>query len=72
MTDRPQVRIQFLSEFKALFKESWRNIVFHGGRGSGKSKHIGLALILRGRQKKLRILCTRELQNSIADSATSF
>ncbi|WP_160665146.1 PBSX family phage terminase large subunit [Pseudarthrobacter sp. ATCC 49987] len=35
---------------------------------SGKSQHVALALILRGRQKQLRILCTRELQNTIADS----
>lgn len=62
------VEIEFLAEFKELFSESWRNIVFYGGRGSGKSQHVALALILRGRQKRLRILCTRELQNTIADS----
>lgn len=68
MQDRPQVKIQFLSEFKELFNEAWRNIVLYGGRGSGKSRHVALALILRGRQKHLRILCTRELQNTIGDS----
>jgi len=68
MRDQTQVKIQFLSEFKELFNDSWRNIVFYGGRGSGKSRHVALALILRGRQKRLRILCTRELQNTIADS----
>jgi phage terminase large subunit len=68
MTTRLQVTIRFLSEFKELFNETWRNLVFYGGRGSGKSQHVALALILRGRTKKLRILCTRELQNTIADS----
>ncbi|MDQ0825412.1 phage terminase large subunit [Arthrobacter sp. B2I5] len=63
-----QVRIKFLEEYEELFNETWRNIVFYGGRGSGKSQHVALALILRGRQKKLRILCTRELQNTIGDS----
>ncbi|MFM9793313.1 PBSX family phage terminase large subunit [Streptomyces turgidiscabies] len=63
-----QVRIKFLAEFKELFNESWRNLVYYGGRGSGKSRHVALALVLRGRQKKLLILCTRELQNTIADS----
>ncbi|NHW45956.1 PBSX family phage terminase large subunit [Paenarthrobacter sp. MSM-2-10-13] len=63
-----QVRIKFLEEYEELFNEFWRNIVFYGGRGSGKSQHVALALILRGRQKQLRILCTRELQNTIADS----
>ncbi|TFD15519.1 PBSX family phage terminase large subunit [Cryobacterium sp. TMT1-21] len=65
---RPTVKIQFLNEFKELFNELWRNIVYYGGRGSGKSKHVGLALVLRGRQKRLRILCTREIQNTISDS----
>lgn len=63
-----QVRIKFLEEYRELFNDAWRNIVFYGGRGSGKSQHVALALILRGRQKRLRILCTRELQNTIADS----
>ena len=62
------VRIKFLKEFQELFSEDWRNIVFYGGRGSGKSQHVALALTLRGRQKKLRILCTREIQKTIADS----
>lgn len=68
MNNQPKVKIQFLSEFGELFNESWRNIVFYGGRGSGKSQHAALALILRGRAKRLRILCTRELQNTISDS----
>ena len=68
MNQQPQVKIQFLDAFKELFNESWRNIVFYGGRGSGKSRHVALALILRGRSKRLRILCTRELQNTISDS----
>ena len=68
MTDRPQVKIQFLTEFKELFNKAWRNIVFYGGRGSGKSRHVGLALIIRGRSERLRILCTREIQKTINDS----
>lgn len=68
MRDQTQVKIQFLSEFRALFDETWRNIVLYGGRGSGKSRHVALSLVLRGRQKRLRILCTRELQNTISDS----
>lgn len=63
-----KVTIKFLVEFKELFNERWRNIVFYGGRGSGKTRHIGLALILRGRTKRLRILATREIQNTLADS----
>lgn len=62
------VKLTVLPEYKELYNPAWRYIVFHGGRGSGKSRAAADALIIRGRQKKLRILCTRELQNSIRDS----
>lgn len=42
--------------------------IFHGGRGSAKSWAFAEALIKRARLHPLRILCTREYQNSIADS----
>lgn len=63
-----KVKIKFLHTFKELFNEKWRYIIYYGGRASGKSTSTALALLLRGRNKKLRILCTREFQNSIADS----
>ena len=44
----------------------WR--VSHGGRGSGKSYTFALMAALRGYQLPLRILCTREMQNSIRES----
>ena len=40
----------------------------YGGRGSGKSWAVADTLLIMGVQKKLRILCTRELQSTIADS----
>ena len=61
-------KIQLASVYKKLFNDNWRHIVYHGGRSSGKSTATAYALLLRGRQSKLRILATRELQNSIADS----
>lgn len=61
-------KIQLASKYQELFNKKWRHIVYHGGRSSGKSTAAAYALLLRGRQSKLRILCTRELQNSIADS----
>lgn len=67
-TNQQKVKVQFVRAFKELFNEDWRNIVYYGGRGSGKSYAVALALILRGRQKQLRILCTREIQKTIADS----
>lgn len=61
-------KIVLASVYKDLFNKKWRHIVYHGGRASGKSSATAYALLLRGRQSKLRILCTREFQNSIADS----
>lgn len=40
----------------------------YGGRGSAKSWQVARALLIHGAQQKLRILCAREFQSSIADS----
>lgn len=61
------VRVQLPRKFTPLFKP-YRYKVFYGGRGAGKSYGFALALLQRGVKKKLRILCTREVQNSIRDS----
>tara|TARA_R110000822_G_scaffold73658_2_gene177044 strand:- start:334 stop:1545 length:1212 start_codon:yes stop_codon:yes gene_type:complete len=53
---------------ECLFDESLRYIGLRGGRGSGKSRSIATALVVRGKDKPLRILCGREIQKSIKDS----
>ena len=57
-------------QYKELFQPSkaWRHIVYKGGRSSGKSTQIAISRLLKGSQKKLRGLCTREIQNSIQES----
>jgi len=62
------VEVKAPPEFRELYNPSWRNIVFHGGRYSGKSRQTADALLVRGRRKKFRILCTREVQKTIKDS----
>ena len=52
---------------ECLFRPSRYKIV-HGGRGSGKSWAVARALILLASERKLRVLCTREFQNSISES----
>ena len=42
--------------------------VLHGGRGSGKSVSFAQDLIIKAAFENKRILCTREIQNSIKDS----
>lgn len=65
-----QLEIEIPKEFKVLFDldKDLRHIVLYGGRASGKSTSVALSLLILGMNKKLRILCTREVQNSIADS----
>ena len=63
-----KTQIGFLKPFKELFNKQWRYIIYYGGRSSGKSYAVAMALLLRGRTEKLRILATREVQNTIADS----
>jgi phage terminase large subunit len=63
----PTNRAAFPVELRCLFHAS-RYKVLYGGRGSAKSWSVARALLMRGIQKRLRILCTREFQNSLADS----
>lgn len=50
------------------FAEPHRYKVAFGGRGSGKSWTIARLLIEISRRSACRVLCARELQNSISDS----
>ena len=53
--------------FKDL-KGPSRYKAFYGGRGSAKSHSFATALLMRGGESPLRILCAREVQLSIKDS----
>ena len=58
-------------KLKPVFEGKARYRCAFGGRGAGKSRAFALMLALRGIYKPLRILCARELQNSIKDSVHS-
>jgi|SRR6201985_1076897 len=60
--------IEFLESLGFLLFESARIKVAYGGRGAGKTEGFAIALILLSRAKKLRIVCCREIQNSIEES----
>lgn len=62
--------INFELSDKLLFflTEKKRYKVAYGGRGSSKSWTAGGCLILLAMKSKVRILCTRQLQTSIANS----
>lgn len=48
--------------------EPSRYKVAYGGRGSGKSWAFAMMLLILGTKSPLRILCAREVQNSLKDS----
>ena len=61
------LRIELPEAFDGIF-DPYRYKVFYGGRGGGKSHSIGRYLLARGMSEATRILCARELQNSIDES----
>lgn len=61
------IRAKFPEAFECLFTSS-RYICLYGGRGSGKSWAVARALLLKGVQNSIRVLCSREVQNSIEQS----
>jgi len=56
-------------EYRRLFDSDWREAAVYGGRYSLKSHSIARFLLIKARQKKTRIGCFREFQNSIAESS---
>src|ERR1700683_1098564 len=61
------VSAQFPEPLRCLF-EPRRYKILWGGRGAGRSWGIARALLLIGTERPIRVLCARELQNSISDS----
>lgn len=59
--------ITFPEKLQPLFSPS-RYKVLHGGRGSSKSWSVARALLIKGVEKPIRVLCARELQTSLAES----
>lgn len=59
--------VKFPDKLKPLFQPH-RYKVAHGGRGGAKSWGFARALLIKGAERPLRILCTREIQKSIKDS----
>jgi len=64
-----QKTIEIPIEYKRLFDSDWREAAIYGGRYSLKSHTVARVLLIQGRQKQMRFLCTREFQNSIAESS---
>lgn len=69
MADRA-ISIQLGEKFGPLFKP-YRYKALYGGRGTAKTRSISLALSIITSQTQKRVVCGRQFQNSIADSAKS-
>jgi phage terminase large subunit len=54
--------------FLPIVEGSYRYYLYHGGRGGSKSNSIARALLALAGTRQLRILCTREIQNTIKHS----
>ncbi|MEO1208403.1 MAG: PBSX family phage terminase large subunit [Cyanobacteria bacterium J06638_20] len=64
----PGPNLRMAGKLRPLFKP-YRYKILYGGRGSGKSHGIAIALVLAAGERKMRILCAREVQKSIATSS---
>ena len=52
-----------------LWKSQSRYRIAKGGRGSGKSYGIGERFVTYALKEKCKLLCTRDVQNTLSDSA---
>lgn len=64
------LHIQVPDPFMELFEptNNWRHLLFYGGRSSGKSTTVATSILTKASEQKMRVLCTREYQNSINES----
>lgn len=64
------MQIEFNESLSFLFSPARLKIAY-GGRGGGKSDGFAIALIIFSMKSKLRVLCLREIQNSLEESVKS-
>lgn len=67
MIENGRLKSKIPDAFAGLL-EPHRYKVFYGGRGGGKSQSFAIVLLLEGLRRPIRVLCAREVQNSIKDS----
>ena len=60
-----KVEIQISEVFAPLVTENHRIKFYYGGRGGGKSYAFADCLLLIAQSRKVRVVCLREIQDSI-------
>lgn len=68
MADGGVIPVRLLPKLRPFVDRKARHKVARGGRGGGKSWCIARLLLLMASERKLRILCAREVQKSLKDS----
>ena len=68
MSDKLNPEILIPAEFARLLDNDWREAIVEGGRYSLKSHTVARITLIKSMQKKTRVLCGREFQNSITES----
>lgn len=63
------MNVEIPEAFQCMFDPQWRDIALYGGRSGGKTHNVGGALVIQAAQKSRRVVCAREMQNSIRDSS---
>lgn len=64
-----RARLEMPEKLTPVFTGEARYRAAYGGRGSAKSRTFAKMLAVRGYQEPMRILCARELQNSLKESS---
>lgn len=62
------LQIEVPEKLLPLYTTKKRFIDIYGGRGGAKSQGVATFLLIKALSTKSRVLCTREIQNSIKDS----
>lgn len=68
MAPSSSTEMQIPEIYKPLFLRPRRKNILYGGRGSAKSHTVARYVLTRAYDEPIRVLCTRELQKSIAES----
>lgn len=63
-----EIKLDIAEKMLPFWTENKRHKVAYGGRAAAKSHSIAALLLIKGRVKPIRWLCTREVQKSIKDS----
>lgn len=70
-TEQGALDIKLPVEFKDLYTDKYRYLIYYSGRSTGKTHAVAESQLVRGLDRRLRFLDAREFQSSIRDSVKS-